>query len=92
MISDDDGALVKSVLSGSELRIMSVVDDAATAAKLRSRFMNEGLYGHRVTVWNQKASDRLPFSEGVFNAVIAASETSYSTERLLEMATPHGAW
>ena len=88
VISDDDGALVKSVLSGSELRIMSVVDDAATAAKLRSRFMNEGLYGHRVTVWNQKASDRLPFSEGVFNAVIAASETSYSTERLLEMATP----
>lgn len=88
VLGDADGSLVKHLLNTTKLRMITLVSDASAANRLQNAFMYQGLYGRRVTVWQHKHENALPFSRGIFNAVVEATPTRFETSDLLALAAP----
>ena len=88
VLGDKDGSLVRDLLTTTELRIISLHNDESAVTPLQNQFMQEGTYGHRVTVWQHEQGRPLPFSHGIFNAVVEATVTKHDTNELLALAAP----
>jgi len=88
VLADTEGQLVEDLINHTQLRIVSVLEDAEAVSQLREAFMTGGVYGHRVTVWQHDNKWPLPFSKGIFNAVLEAGPTPYRSQTLLEYASP----
>ena len=86
VLGDSDGSLVNHLISTTELRIITLLSDQAAVNKLQNQLMQQGTYGHRVTVWQHEQDTALPFSHGIFNVVAEATETDYETSQLLVYA------
>lgn len=88
VLGDKDGSLVRDLLTTTELRIISLHTDDSAVTQLQNVFMQEGTYGHRVTVWQHEQGKPIPFSRGIFNAVVEANATNHHTHDLLALAAP----
>ena len=88
VLADADGHLVQDLITNTKLRIVSLVQNPESVAQLRDDLMRQGFYGHRVTVWSHEDNTALPFSTGIFNAVLEAAPTQYATQQLLGYASP----
>lgn len=86
VLGDSDGSLVNHLISTTELRIITLLSDEAAVNKLQNQLMQQGSYGHRVTVWHHEQGTALPFSRGIFNVVAEATQTKYETSQLLAFA------
>ncbi|MAI74059.1 MAG: hypothetical protein CMM01_24610 [Rhodopirellula sp.] len=88
VLGDKDGSLVRDLLTTTELRMISLHTDASAVTQLQNVLLQEGTYGHRVTVWQHEQGKPLPFSHGIFNAVVEATTTKHNTNELLALASP----
>ena len=88
VLGDADGSMVRDLLSTTELRIITLLADATAVKELQNKLMQQGMYGHRVTVWQHEESTSLPFSHGIFNVVMESVQTQYETTDLLDLLAP----
>lgn len=87
LIGDDQGEFGSSLLDQSDINIISLVDDASTAASLQAQFQKQHVYGHRISVWNHAVTSPFPISKGLFNIVIEATPSQRSDAELMDMLT-----
>lgn len=66
-----DGRLAYELARRSELNIIGVAENAATAARARQALQAAGLYGSRVTII-QSPLTKLPHTKDAFNLVVSA--------------------
>ncbi len=88
VVGDTDGSMTRELLRTTELRVITTLSDDASVKRLQNLFMRERVYGHRVTVWQSDESKPLPFSHGIFNAVLESTATGYDSSALLKLAAP----
>jgi outer membrane protein assembly factor BamB len=88
VLAESEGHLVQELITHTKLRIVSVLDNPEAVAELRDDLMRKGVYGHRVTVWQHEDDTALPFSKGIFNAVVEAAPTQYASQQLIDYASP----
>lgn len=73
VVGDADGGLSLELARNTDLQLVTLAPDAASAAALRARLIAEtGLYGYRIHVQSLTATGRLPFAPYFANAVIVA--------------------
>ena len=92
ILGADSPAIIAGLIRKSELHLAVVDKDAAKVARMRKHFMAAGQYGDRVSV-HHIVGERLPFTDGFANLVIA-SGSNWPDAETKRMAAPyHGvAW
>ncbi len=85
LVGDDRGEIASSLLSQSELNIVSLVSDAPSAARLQTLFQNQRAYGHRISVWQHAQHAPFPISPELFNVVLEGASSQLSDAELMAM-------
>ena len=62
MIDDRDAAITARLLQTTGLSCVLLQSDPQSALRLRARFQDQRLYGHRVVIWDWPEAKRLPFA------------------------------
>ena len=92
VLGDDEGKLLRPLADQTQLRTVSVVRDATTAATLRGQLLSTtAQYGSRVQVQATDRRDRLPFAQYFANAIlVSGSLQGWSPKDLYRMLRPCG--
>lgn len=89
IFDSSEGRLAYELLRLSELKIVCIETDPAAAIAARKLLDTAGLYG-RAVVHQLEKDGQLPYTDYMFNLVVANGKHSYKKDEIMRVLRPHG--